>query len=61
MYKKITAAQAKKINAKLGLEFEDGDGVRTFWATNDEETEITSFDSKRERDRFLERANRPKL
>lgn len=46
--KKITARQAEKITKKLGLCW--GDEEKTFYATNEDETEIFEFSSKRERD-----------
>lgn len=50
-YKKITAKQAYKLAKKLGLEIcEDG---RTFYATNEQETELWEFDTLRERNDFL--------
>ena len=47
--KPITAKQAEKLTKKLGLCF--GDDGRTFYATNEEETDIWEFDSKKERDK----------
>lgn len=50
-YKKITSKQAYKLAKKLGLEIcEDG---RTFYATNEQETELWEFDTLRERNDFL--------
>lgn len=57
MFKSITASQAKKINIKLGLSTWEEDGQKTYWATNEEETETYAFDSIRERKAFLERNN----
>ena len=51
--KKITAKEAYRIGNKLGLYLLD-DGL-TFYATDDAETEIYSFDTKKERDDFLKR------
>ena len=51
--KAITAKQASKLMEKLGLCF--GDDGRTFYATDKEETEVWEFDSKRERDEFVNR------
>lgn len=48
--KKITAKQAAKIANRLNLQIED-DGM-TFYATDEEESEIYSFDTKSERDSF---------
>ena len=49
--KAITSKQAHQIAKKIGIEIDD-DGI-TFYATNQEETEIWSFDSKKERDVFI--------
>ena len=49
--KAITAKQAYKLMTELGLCF--GDDGRTFYATDEEETEVWEFDSKRERDELL--------
>lgn len=46
--KPLTAKQAEKLMKKLGLCW--GQDGRTFYATNEEETEVWEFDSKRERD-----------
>ena len=51
--KAITAKQASKLMEKLGLCF--GDDGRTFYATDEAETEVWEFDSKRERDEFVNR------
>ena len=51
--KAITAKQAYKLMTELGLCF--GDDGRTFYATDKEETEVWEFDSKRERDEFVNR------
>lgn len=48
MKKPINAREAEKLMKKLGLCF-GGDG-RTFYATNEDETEVWEFDSKKERD-----------
>lgn len=48
--KPITRRQAKAIGEKTGYPITEGDG-RTFYATNEEETEVWEFDSKAERDR----------
>lgn len=48
---KITAKEAYKLANDLGLDIcEDG---LTFYATNEERTEIWEFDSKKERDNFV--------
>lgn len=57
-YKKITAKQAVKINEKLGLETCENDGQRTYWACDEDETEIYMFDSIAERAEFLEMVNK---
>ena len=49
--KKITAKQAERITKKLGLCW--GDEEKTFYATNESETEIYEFPSKRERDNAI--------
>ena len=46
--KPINARQAEKLTKKLGLCF-GGDG-RTYYATNDDESEIWEFDTKAARD-----------
>ena len=50
--KAISARKAKEITFKLGLCW-TGDGVKTFYATNEEESEIWEFDTKVERDRAI--------
>jgi len=52
--KAITLKQAIKIANCRGTDLTHGDGT-TFYATNDQETEIYEFDSKIERDRRCER------
>lgn len=52
-YKRITAKQAYKLAEKLGLSICD-DG-RTFYATNEQETELWEFDTARERNGFCNR------
>lgn len=51
--KAITAKQAYKLMKKLGVDF--GEDSRTFFATNEEESELWEFDTKRERDEFVNR------
>lgn len=51
--KAITAKQARKINDRNGMETEENDGRKTYWATNESETETYSFESKAERDLFV--------
>lgn len=53
MYKAITPKQARVINTRNGMDTCDDDGIKTFWATNESETETWMFESKKERDRFL--------
>ena len=52
-YKKLTAKEAHKLADKLNLDIDD-DGI-TYYATNMEETEIWSFDTRVERDKFVNR------
>ena len=47
--KKLTANDAERLTKKLGLCW--GDEQRTFYATNEEETDVWEFDTKAERDR----------
>ena len=49
--KAITAKYAEELLRKLGNDY-GGDG-RTFYATNEEETEVWEFDNKKERDEFV--------
>ena len=49
--KKITPKEAVKIAKKLGIEIYDE--RRTFYATNNKESEVWSFDTKKERDDFV--------
>ena len=51
--KAITAKQAEKLLKKLGLTAMDN-GI-TFYATSDDESGVWEFDTKRERDEFVER------
>lgn len=51
--KAITAKQAYAINKRNGMETEENDGRKTYWATNESETETYSFESKIERDLFV--------
>ena len=53
--KSITARYAEKLLQKLGHDY--GNDGRTFYATNEEEDEVWEFDSKKERDEFVNRAN----
>lgn len=54
--KKITAREAEKIMDRLGLCY--GNDGRTFYATDDEESEVWEFDSKKERDEWLAEVNK---
>lgn len=54
--KKIDAKYAEKLTLRLGHCF-GGDGI-TFYATNEEETDVWEFDTKKERDAFIERHNK---
>lgn len=51
--KKLTASKAKKLLRKLGLCYSGADDGQTFYATNEDETEVWEFDSKLERDAFI--------
>jgi hypothetical protein len=53
--KKVSAKEAYKILKRVGLDA-SGDGI-TFFAYDEKNDEIYSFDTKRERDEFIERAN----
>lgn len=48
--KAITRKQAQKIGMKSGYPITEDDG-RTFYATNEEETEVWEFDTKAKRDK----------
>lgn len=49
--KKITAKEAQRITRRLGQSLVD-DGL-TYYATNEEETGVWTFDSKKERDQAV--------
>ena len=51
--KSITARYAEKLLQKLGYDY--GNDGRTFYATNEEETEVWEFNNKKERDEFVNR------
>ena len=53
--KKISAKEAYRILKRVGLSA-DNDGV-TFFAYDEKNDEIYSFDNKAERDAFVDRAN----
>ena len=52
---KITAKEAQAIAKRLNLQIED-DGL-TFYATDDSKSELFSFDSKKEREDFINGCN----
>lgn len=54
--KKVTAKEALKITKRLGLAPDEDS--RTFYSYDEKHDEIFEFDSKRERDAFVDRANR---
>lgn len=53
--KKLTSKEAHKLADRLMVDIDD-DGI-TFYATNDDESEVWSFDSKKERDNFVDKCN----
>ena len=53
--KKVSAREAYRILKRIGLSA-DNDGV-TFFAYDEKNDEIYSFDSKTERDAFVDKAN----
>ena len=53
--KKVTAKEAYKILTRLGLDA-SGDGV-TYFAYDEENDAIFSFDTRKERDTFIEKVN----
>ena len=56
--KKITAKEAHEVVKNTIRDIDiDNDG-RTFYATNEAETEIYCFDSQKERDKFVKAYNR---
>ena len=52
--KAITAKEAYRLMDELGLCY--GDDGRTYYATNEEHSEVWEFDSKKERDEFVKKA-----
>ena len=52
----ISAKKAERLTKKLGLCW--GDDQRTFYATNEGETDIWEFDTKSERDRACKKEAR---
>ena len=54
--KKISAKEAQLLARKLGIQI--GEDGLTFYATNEDESEIFEFDSKRDRDAWVAKYNR---
>ena len=52
---KISAKEAKKLARELGIDIDDEE--TTYYATNEERTEIWGFETKKRRDRFVDRNN----
>ena len=57
MKKAITRKEAEKIAERTGYPLTEGDG-RTFYATDEKETGVWEYDSKRERDESVARCNK---
>lgn len=55
MLKAITRKQAIEIGNRTGYPVTEGDG-RTFYATNESESGVWEFDSKKDRDKAIERS-----
>jgi len=55
--KAITPKEAIEINKRNGMEWENEDGHKTFYATDDEETGVWDFESKSKRDAFVKKVN----
>lgn len=56
MLKKVSAKKAYEINKRNGMETEEDDNRKTYWLSNEDETETYGpFYSIKERDRFLEK------
>lgn len=53
--KAINAKKAQEITDKTGMALCGAEDGRTFYATNEEETEVWLFDTKKERDSFVAR------
>ena len=49
--RKLNYKQAQALAQRLGLDIDDD--VTTFYATDDEESELFSFDTRDERDNFV--------
>lgn len=52
MLKKISPKEAEKINRRNGMDTYEDDG-RTFWATNEDETETYPFGTNKEREKAI--------
>lgn len=59
MYRAITSKEAVKIMKRLNLCYGQ-DGV-TFYATNQEESEVWEFDTKKERDEWVLKCNNSRV
>ena len=57
-FKAITSKKAQEITNKTGMALCGADDGRTFYATNEEESEVWLFDTKKERDAFVDRNNK---
>ena len=55
--KAITARKAQEISNKTGMALCGEMDGRTFYATDENETEVWLFDSKKERDNFVQKNN----
>ena len=55
--KAINRKQADILADKLGLDILGGGDGLTFFATNEKETDLYEFDSKKERDAFVAQCN----
>ena len=53
---KISAKEANKLARELGIDIDDEE--TTYYATNEERTEIWGFETKTRRDRFVDRNNK---
>ena len=51
--KAITAREAERLMDELGLDY--GMDGTTYYAVNEERTEVYDFDSRKERDEFVKR------
>ncbi len=56
--KAITAKKAQEITERTGMALCGADDGRTFYGTDEEETGVWLFDSKKERDAWVERNNK---